>query len=181
MAYYDSKFYFDTLTFLDIFPDEESFIEQVVSVGGNTEDLPELYEILLNKYAYAKTRYTQPMPFILAIRRELQVEFPSYLVQKELLEAMRDIEIEEVRRGTKSIRNIINNPNNPTDNPSEEVIPDLSSMQESLFMSTNKLDAIKTKYNALFRNYLIGIYRAVDNLFVTILSDDTTWVYGEDE
>lgn len=179
--YYENRRYYDTLTWRDIFPDEESFISKIEDIGGisDPDKLAELYEILVLKYITAKTRYDTEFPFILALRRELQVEFPYYLEKKALAKVALEMEIDEIRKQSSSLRNIINTHDEPINNASEVPIDDLSTTQESLRITGNKLDAVKSKYNTMNRNFVAGIYKNCDGLFRVILSDDIIWLYPQ--
>lgn len=180
-TFYDSRFYFDTLMWSDVFEGPEDFIDKVESVGGVTDSgaLTELYEILSLKYVRSHTRYTDEFAFIMAIKRELYTVFPSYLERKNLYDDMMKIEIQEVMKGVSQLRNRVENMDEPITQADKVAIEDLSTEQESVRLTTNKLDAIKAKYNVLNRNYLAEIYKACDQLFRVILSDDVSWLYPQ--
>jgi hypothetical protein len=64
-------------------------------------------------------------------------------------------------------------------NTSTKPIDDLTTQQENIRVTTNKLDAIKQKYNVMNRNYLQGIYKRCDKLFRVILAGDTRTLYEQ--
>lgn len=180
-TFYDDRYFYDTLLWSDIFEGPEDFIDKVESVGGvtATEDLTELYEILNLKYLRSHTRYTDEYAFVMAIKRELYTVFPSYLERKKLYNDMMAIEIAEVMKGISQLRNRVENMDEPITQADKVAIEDLSTEQESVRVTTNKLDAIKSKYNTLNRNYLSEIYKACDQLFRVILADDSKWLYPQ--
>lgn len=179
MPLYDDKFYFETLKFDDVFKSDDEFFEKVVSINNiNSEaDIKELYNILTMKYVGASTRYTDEFSFIMALKRELYVSYPLYLKQKELLNDMMTLEISEIMKASNQLRNLVEHPTDPTPNASSQPIDDLSTMQENIVVTQNKLDAIKQKYSSLSRNYLNGIFKSCDQLFTVILGDTIHWVY----
>lgn len=183
MPFYDEKIYFDTLKFDDVFKSSSEFITKVVSVGGitDTTSLQELYEILSLKYVGSQTRYTSEFPFIQAIKRELFTEFPFYLQRKTLQTEMMNMEISEIQLGTRQLRNVVDQHDEPIANADSIPIDDLSTQQESIRITNNKLDAVKQKYNVMFRNYMQGIYKQCDGLFRVILADDDFPIYEESE
>ena len=185
MPFYDDKEYFDTLKWDDVFVSSTQFISKVVSVGGitDTTKLTELYEILSLKYTGSKSRYTSEFPFIQGIKRELFTEFPFYLKRKELASEMMEMEITEIQLGTRQLRNVVDQHDEPIADADSVAIDDLSTQQESIRITNNKLDAVKQKYNTLYRNYLQGIYKQCDGLFQQILAEDTQILFesGEEE
>lgn len=182
MFYDEDKCYYDTLAFDDVFTSASQFASDVVAVGGitDTASLEELYEILALKYVGAKTRYTDKFSFIMAVKRELYTEFPYYLQRKSLASEMMALEIAEVQRGTRQLRNLVDQHDEPVVNANTEAIDDLSTQQESIEITNNKLDALKAKYNSMNRNYLQGIYNQCDQLFRVILAQDDRPLYEQE-
>ena len=181
MPFYDDKVYMDTLKWDDVFQSDQQFVDDVVSVGGITNEasLKELYEILSLKYVSAYTRYTNKFSFIQAMKRELYTEFPFYLKKKELADEMMQMEIDEIQLGTRQLRNVVDTHDEPIANASTVPFDDLSTQQEYIRVQNNKLDAVKQKYGVMNRNYLQGIYSRMDELFRVILADDGIPVYEQ--
>jgi len=179
--FYDDKPYYETLKFDDVFTSETDFITKVVSVGGitDTANLTELYEILALKYVNNYTRYTHEFAFIMAVKRELYTEFPFYLTKKALVDEMLAIEISEIQLGQRQLRNLVSTHDEPVANADSVPIDDLSTEQENMRVTNNKLDAIKSKYNVMNRNYLQGIYKRCDFLFRVILASDDIILYAQ--
>ena len=182
MFYDDHMKYYATLKFDDVFTSATQFAAEVVSVGGITlsASLQELYEILSLKYVGASTRYTDKFAFIMAIKRELYTEFPYYLQRKSLAADMMAMEIAEVQRGARQLRNSVDLHDEPLVNANTVPIDDLSTQQESIEITNNKLQAIKEKYNSMNRNYLQGIYNQCDDLFQVILATDERTLYEQE-
>jgi len=181
--FYDDKPYYETLKFDDVFTSETEFITKVVSVGGITltASLTELYEILSLKYVTNFTRYTNEFAFIMAIKRELYAEFPFYLQKKELADELMAIDIAEVQLGQRQLRNLVSTHDEPIANADSVPIDDLSTEQENMRVTNNKLQAIKEKYNSMNRNFLQNIYKRCDHLFRVILAEDVTIIYESEE
>lgn len=183
---YREKAYFDTLKFDDIFTSADEFeakMEAIANDFGDTASLSpykELYYILALKYVGAHTRYTTEFPFIMALIRELRIIYPIYKQQKKLIDDIIELEIETIMKNAKTIRNKVENPNLPIDDPSENLI-EASTEQESLLQLGNELEAIKSKYGAVSRNYQNQIYKALDPLFRVILSDDNITLIPQGE
>ena len=181
MPFYDDKVYMDTLKWDDVFTSDQQFVDDVVSVGGitNEANLKELYEILSLKYVSAFTRYTNKFSFIQAMKRELYTEFPFYLKKKELADEMMEMEITEIQLGARQLRNVVQTHDEPIINASTVPFDDLSTEQEYIRVQNNKLDAVKQKYGVMNRNYLQGIYSRMDELFRVILASDDIPVYEQ--
>jgi hypothetical protein len=115
----------------------------------------------------------------MAIKRELFTAFPFYLKRKELAQQMMDMEIEEVQLGMRQLRNLVDTHDEPIVNASSVPINDLTTQQEYIRVTNNKLDAIKQKYQVMSKNYLQGIYAETDGLFRVILAEDVTTLYEQ--
>jgi len=183
MFYDDNKPYFDTLKWDDIFTSAAQFISSVVDIGGvtDTDDLTELYEVLSNKYLFAHTRYTTPDPFIFALKRELYTEFPFYIEKKQLASDMIATTLAELQRGQRQLRNLVDQHDETYTNLDTVPINDLSTQQENVEITNNKLEALKMKYNVMNRNFLAGIYQRCDQLFRVILAKDEITLFESEE
>ena len=183
---YRDKVYFDTLMFDDIFPSAEVFEEKMDAIAsefGDTLSLTpykEIYYILALKYVGAHTRYTTEFQFIMALLRELRIVYPIYKTQKAMIDDIMALEIEEIKKNAMTIRNKAENPNLPVTKPSQNLI-EVSTEQESLLQLGNELEAIKSKYGAVSRNYQNQIYKAVDPLFRVIVSEEETILIPQGE
>lgn len=179
---YKEKVFFETLRWDDIFVSSEKFYEKVVSVGSVTAeaDMKELYEILALKYVGAHTRYTDEFSFIMALKRELYVSYPMFLEQRVLLNEMMTMDIAEIMKSSQQLRNLVNNPIDPVANASTVPISDLSSEQENVLMTQNKLDAVRQKYASISKNYLSQVYKAVDQLFTVVLAEENIYLYPQE-
>jgi len=182
MAYYNVDPYHNTLLWTDVFDSPEEFIEKVGDVGGitDTAQLTELYNILSLKYLFSHTRYSTEGPFILGIKRELYTEFPFYLERQKLAQEMRDVEIAEVQLAQNQLRNLINTNDTDVVDADTVAIDDLSTQQENVRVTNNRLQAIREKYNNMNKDYLRAIYNRCDGLFRVVLSRDDVYLYPED-
>ena len=88
----------------EIFKDSEEFKHKMKEVGGDKDNLDELYEILSIKYFSATTRYNVEEAFLAAIRRELFIAWPMYLEQKRIVKDMIDMDMEKLRTEMETIR-----------------------------------------------------------------------------
>ena len=182
--FYKDKKYYDTLRWDDIFKSEDEFYAKVVAINGVTTeiDMKELYTILSMKYVGANTRYTDEFSFIMALRRELYTAYPQYIEQKKLLNDMMNMDIAEIQKASNTLRNLVNNPTDPTPTANTVPISNLSTEQENVEMTSNKLNAVRSKYASISRNYLDQIYRSVDQLFRVILGEELFYIYkGENK
>lgn len=183
----------EALFFNEVFADATEFAAKVVSVGTDTVSLDSLYYILANKYAWSRTRYMDEVAFILAIKRELQITWPSYLKRKDLMDdiyllQLADLQLQiQTMRDTDTtnvntnINNTVNANNSPVTNASTVAITNKSNIQiantgsdESYFNEnykqlSNKLNSLLSQYDVINSDYLIEIYRKVDPLFRVIL------------
>ena len=180
--FYDPRPYYNALKWDDFFTSAADFITKMVSVGGitDTADLTELYEILSLKYVTSTTRYTDEFAFQQAIKRELYTEFPFYLEKKKLADEMIQIEITEIQRGQRQLQNRVDQHDETYVNLDTVPIDNLSTEQINMEITNNKLDAIKSKYNVMNRNYLQGIYKRCDELFAVILAGQTRNIYEQE-
>lgn len=182
-TFYDNRYFFNSLRWDDIFASEEEFADKIVEIGGITDrdELYELYELLSLKYVSSTTRYTSEFPFIMAIKRQLHTIFPFYLERRDLVEQMREIEISEIMKDLSQIRNVVDTHDEPISNADTVPISDLSTSQETINITGNKLDAILQKYAIMNRDYISEIYKACNGLFKQVLSDDVYWLYPQGE
>lgn len=181
--FYDDKKYMDTLKWDDVFTSETEFISKVVSVGGITltASLTELYEILSLKYHSSKTRYTDEFSFIMALKRELYVEFPYYLEKKTIVSDLIALTVAEIQVASKQLRNLVDLHDEPVVNADTVPIDDLSTQQENIQVKNNELEALRQKYSIMNRNFIQGVYKLCDPLFRVILAEDTKILYDQGE
>jgi hypothetical protein len=181
--YYKDKVFFNTLTWDMVFENSTEFETKLSALTdldlAALMPFADLYYTLALKYVGAHTRYTDEFSFIMALIRELKIVWPIYKLQKSLMDDMMTLEIAEIKKGSFSIRNLIENPNVPTDDPSENVIPDLSSQQETMLQVNNDLTAIRAKYTSIQKDYLANVYKALDGLFRNIVSNDDSWLFPQ--
>lgn len=182
-TFYDDRFFFDSLRWDDIFTSEEEFADKMIEIGGITDrnELYNLYEILSLKYVSSTTRYTSEFPFIMAIKRQLYTVFPYYITRRDLVEQMKLMEIDDIMNEMNQLRNLVDTHDEPISNADTVPINDLSTTQESIKITGNKLDAVLQKYAIMNRDYIAEIYKACNGLFKQILSDDSHWLYPQGE
>lgn len=178
MMLYKDKIFLKGLMFYDIFPDLETFKEKIPNIG-NLDNMDELYEVLFNRYFRSETRYTSEAGFIHSLMFKLQVNWPAYTTQKEILKQIQELELQTIMDGDLTIINQANNPNIPTVDPTKTPIPNLSSTQQTSLRKMNKLEALRLKYDASMQDYLSKIYKACDSLFVQMLTEDTLTLYPQ--
>ena len=183
MAYYESKPYYDTLTFGDIFTSSTEFIAKVIDIGGITDatKLAEIYERLAFKYLFAHARYATEDPFILAIRRELHTAFPFYSERVDIVAKMIALTDSEIELRNNQLRNLVETHDEPIANADTVAIDDLTTQQENININIGKLIALKDKYNAMNRDYMIDIYKKCDPLFRQIHAKQEFTVYESEE
>lgn len=179
---YKDRVYFDTLRWDDIFTSSDQFFADVVSIGSVTReaDMKELYEILALKYVGAHTRYTDAFSFIMALKRELYVMYPLFLMQRDLVNDMMQLEIEKIMKSSQQLRNLVNNPTDPVANADTVPINNLTTEQENVLVTQNELEAIRQKYSSISKNYLAQIYKAVDQLFTVVLAEENYYLYPQE-
>lgn len=181
--FYDEKPYYDTLTFGEIFASSTEFIEKVVSIGGitDTNDLADIYERLAEKYLFAHTRYASEDPFILAIKRELHTAFPYYLERVSIVNKMIALTDAQIELRNNQLRNLVDTHDDPIANADTVAISDLSTQQENINVNLGKLLALKDKYNAMNRDYMMDIYKKCNPLFRQILAREDIYLYESEE
>lgn len=165
------------LYFNEVFADASEFVTKVESVGGDTSNLTDLYYLLANKYAWARTRYMDEIAFILAIKRELQISWPAYLKRKDLMDDIYLLQLTDLRvqmeNISKNLQNTVNANNSPIVNADTVAISNKSNSQTSsngdMQVLTGKVEALIKQYELVNADYLEEIYRKVDPLFRVIL------------
>lgn len=140
-------------------------------------DVTELLDLLYRKYGWSHIRYMDHLAFIVSFFRALHYAWPKYKQQLTLLADMQALTIADIQKDAKSIRNLINNPNDPTVTPDETPIPGLSTEQETMLNTSNELTAIMLKFDAMKKDILKPFYKELDPFFSVILSDDIHTVY----
>ena len=180
--FYDKRFYFDTLTFGDIFSSSTEFIEKVVSIGGitDTSDLADIYERLAEKYLFAHTRYASEDPFILGIKRELHTSFAFYLERVEIANKMIALTDDQIEFRNNQLRNLVDTHDEQIANADTVAFDDISTQQENINIKVGKLMALKEKYNAMNRDYMVDIYKKCDPLFRQIHARKDIYIYEEE-
>jgi hypothetical protein len=167
----------EPLYFSEVFADAAEFVEKVQEVGGDSENLEELYYILANKYSWARTRYMDEVPLIISIKRELAITWPVYLKRKEIITEIYALQIEDlqlqIKNNSKNLSNTVSANNSPVVNADTVPISNKSNLQVSNIGSNDtligKLDALLRQYDAIKNDYLQEIYDKMDPLFRTIL------------
>lgn len=196
MPVYNEKIFIYPLTWQNIFHGPEDFIEKINAVDWYPPEPEHLYDVLAIKYVLSKTRYVNEIPFILALKRALLITWPNYIRQKELLEHLKAISIDEVTLRNKvsaisavdSNRKGLNNEvianDDPVVNADTVAIKDKSTRQISdksegseysssdVVTVTNKLQAINDIYDSLEVELLNKVYAKTDKLFRQILIDE---------
>lgn len=177
----------------EIFPTVDDFISKVVSIGSDALEIGDLYYLLVNKYAWSETRYMDEVAFILALKRELQITWPSYLKRKDLMDQIYILQIADLQMQIQTIRdssttssgsnlnNLVTANNSPVVNADTVAINNKSNAQNSNKSSNtveisenyqqlaNKLESLLRQYDVVNTDYLQEIYRKVDPLFRVIL------------
>jgi len=131
--------------------------------------------------------------FILALKRELQITWPSYLKRKDLMDQIYILQIADLQMQIQTIRdssttssgsnlnNLVTANNSPVVNADTVAINNKSNAQNSNKSSNtveisenyqqlaNKLESLLRQYDVVNTDYLQEIYRKVDPLFRVIL------------
>lgn len=180
--FYDKKFYYDTLTFGDIFSSSDEFIEKVGSIGGITDEtqLSDIYERLAEKYLFAHTRYAHEDQFILALKRELHNAFPFYLERVDIVDKMIALTDAQIELRNNQLRNLVDTHDEPIADADTVAFNDLSTQQENINVNIGKLMALKEKYNSMNRDYMVDIYRKCDPIFRQIHARTNIVVFEEE-
>lgn len=176
MMYDKSKSGF-AIPFNFILPQYSSFEYWLEYIDWSPKDPERLYDLLYLKYSAATTRYTSPVQFMLALKRNLYLYWDSITVQMEMIEKLRDIELEEIMINMRSITNQVHNPNQETVDADRVPIPFTSNAQDTYHEIGNKIDGIERKYSTLFKDPLNNLYRKTDRLFRVILLEKE-YYYG---
>lgn len=166
-----------SLYFNEIFADSTEFVAKVETVGTDSTNLADLYILLANKYAWSKTRYMDEVPFILALKRELQISWPAYLKRKSLMDDIYLLQLTDLRTQMENIssnlQNTVNANNSPVVNADTVAISNKSNSQTStnndMQILGGKIEALIKQYEVVNTDYLKEIYRKVDPLFRVIL------------
>ena len=131
--------------------------------------------------------------FILALKRELQITWPSYLKRKDLMDQIYLLQLADLQMQIETIRtsdnnsagsnlnNVVNANNSPVTNANTVAINNKSNIQSSNINSNssdasenytqlaNKMESLLRQYDVINTDYLQEIYRKVDPLFRVIL------------
>ena len=93
-----------------------------------------------------------------------------FLEQQQLMETIKNIEIEKVMASQSSLTNIVQSHDDPITDADKKAISDLSNQQQVTRVTGNELMALMTKYEAIQRNYIDQLYRRMDPLFRVFLA-----------
>jgi len=181
MPYYRDNFWIAPLEWQVMFTDSTQFIEKVVSIGGDTTHLDDLFALLEMRYMYAKTRYIEEEAFILGLQRELYLYWPIYLKQKEVMDQVFALTLEDVMRVSHNLTNIVNTNDGSAVDADTLAIEDLSTTQTNSLSRQGKLAALLTQYESARMDYIRGLYSKTDQLFQKILADTPTYLYEQED
>jgi len=144
---------------------------------GFSAESNQLLDMLYRKYAFSHIRYTNGIAFLVQLFRVLHCAWPRYVEQEALVAQMRAMAIADIQRESKSIRNLINNPNDPTATPDETPIPNLSTEQETLLNQSSAFSAMLNKFDAIRKEADRAFFKELDPFFTQILSEDDVTIY----
>lgn len=170
----------ETLTFpklSDVFPDIATFNGYCVAFDIDQMD-SDIYTNLIIRYGDSTLRYSSYSLAAAKILRDIDFHYGIFLNQKEALDALYKMDLEDFERGAQSIQNVAQNPNTEPSVSTGEVL-DYINAQQSTVMKYAELDAIHRKYQASMRGYINKLLEALDHHFRGIHTEgEEVYFYG---
>lgn len=143
----------DTFLYKEIIKDKPTFdsflinyhIQNVPSTDGIFENF--LYDILYLNYSNKNIRYDEPTAFLNALALILRNKFDKYKKEKELIDSIYKLTLEDFEVINKTINNVANNPNTKPLDPTQPL--DFVSSQNFIQIKDNKIKAYLLALNNL--------------------------------
>lgn len=153
MSMWNSPLYgnYRTRSFSEIFPSVEQFIEEYENNGIvaklSNESITTLYYLLYGRYGNSHIASSDENTFKYRVWSNIFMYGPTWEKRVEIQDALRSMDIEELRKGTKMIHN---HSLNPSTKPSTSTLDELTTINEQN-TTQNKKSLIDTY------TYLMGL------------------------
>ena len=93
----------------------------------------------------------------------LSIEYPAYIQKKSAAQAVYDLELEEIKKGSLQIANSAANPNSDPETDSLDPLPFING-QQVMGTKLDELAALQRKYRAVYTKYLEELLKSTEGL-----------------
>lgn len=116
-----------TWYFEDVIPDYSNWVE-IMREDGNIVDYTKpveasfdrfCYNLLARHFSHSNIRYEEESAFLLELVNIYGTKFKQFLKQKEIIDAVYNLTLDEIRVIEEGLSNLANNPNDEVSNPKE--------------------------------------------------------------
>ena len=153
----------------DIFPTIEKWNEWASFYGIDEMD-SYIYSHVLIRYGGDRFRYSSGEMAAAKMFQILSIEYPAYIQKKSAAQAVYDLELEEIKKGTLQIANSAANPNSDPETDSLDPLPFING-QQVMGTKLDELAALQRKYRAVYTKYLEELLKSLQGLFQGILAE----------
>lgn len=153
----------------DIFPTIEKWNEWASFYGIDEMD-SDIYSHVLIRYGGDHFRYSSGEMSAAKMFQILSIEYPAYIQKKSAAQAVYDLELEEIKKGTLQIANSAANPNSDPETDSLDPLPFING-QQVMGTKLDELAALQRKYRAVYTKYLEELLKSLQGLFQGILAE----------
>ena len=153
----------------DIFPTIEKWNEWASFYGIDEMD-SDIYSNILIRYGGDRFRYSSGEMAAAKMFQILSIEYPAYIQKKSAAQAVYDLELEEIKKGTLQIANSAANPNSDPETDSLDPLPFING-QQVMGTKLDELAALPRKYRAVYTKYLEELLKSLQGLFQGILAE----------
>lgn len=160
-----------------VFPTKSKYDEYCDVLGIETID-ENLYTHMMIEYGDSTFRYLSHDIAAAKVIRIMALQYPIYLQKKEAIEELQKLELADFAEGELNIANIAQNPNN---DPTDEIIPFVST-QQVIKSKRSKVDTIVSKYRTTLYEHTKTILKELAPLFRGIHSEkEDMYLYDRKE
>lgn len=181
-----------TFYFEDIFTDYQTWRQiiettEIVDYTKPEEEFFDKYcfDLLSRHYSHCNIRYDEPESFILEIVDVYQNKFKQFLKEKEMIDTIYKMSLNDILRVRESLTNMANNPNNEPNDPNEPL--NFISAQSYMYENEGKLKGYLQALNNIPTMNIYKFFKAenkdeigFDDLFM-IVQPNFKFMYKQDK
>lgn len=173
---------YNTMTFNDVFENKDSFIDTLDQYGEtiSDDDLKLTFLLLSARYGNSPIANRSVNQFTLKVWSTVYQYGPTWVKEKEIQEALRNISLDELRDGTKAI---FNHAYNPSTAPSTDTTTELEYIndQNTTKYKKSKVEAYATLLELLKSDVCEAYINKFKNLFKQFVMPEDTLLFITEE
>lgn len=176
---------FLTRTFFDLYPDQDSFIEDLEVFGVSEvkemdqDRKDQLYLLIASKYGDSNIRYTNEKLFSMNLFKEINTKWPRILAWQRDQKYLRDTELEQFRLGGKTVQN---QGSHNTADVSTDTTDGINQLDSQVIVNSQRgeLGVLQERLLAYRAGEEDKFVKSLRHLFVVIIAPMSDLLYGRD-